>query len=80
MARTRNNFLWVAMEKLVKHILSCPSEKLDELHKNLNKEREMLEKNIPQAEEAINMLDFEEHTLGVLHLLAAVSEKIPDRY
>jgi hypothetical protein len=68
------------VEKLVSHILSCPSKELDELHKHLDKEREMLEKNIPQAKEAINMLDFEEHTLGVLHLLAAVSEKIPDRY
>jgi hypothetical protein len=68
------------MEKLVKYIISCPNAKLDELHKNLGKEREFLEKNIPQAEEALIHLDFEEHSLGVLHLLSAVCEKIPDRY
>lgn len=67
------------MERVVQHILSC-EEKLDDLQKYLTKEKDVLEKNALHIDEALTTLNFREHSLGALHLLAQqATSKIVDK-
>lgn len=70
------------METVVQRILSCEANKLDELQKYLDKEKELIEKHLSLVDEALDTLDFHTHTLGALHLLAAQasSSKLADKH